>query len=491
MSARADFSRTSRRAAGYTLIEMIVVVLLLSIAMLGILAVFDASARINKSEQDVADAQGAVRYGLYQMTRSIRMAGAGGLFVTQAVMNHRDPQLSGISITNSVDGDSYDNVEAGTTVTDLQGTAVPVRPGTDMIEVRGVFDSPLLAFDDDNANGCQSAAGTCIGAVNVDVKASTNLGHVNNASQRPQFAAIDAYTANADTAPMMVIVASNIDIHSGCSGIPTPQRYPQALYNVGVITAPTDLAGTGTFGSVDFSYSSGGFKVIELDSEDPLVDTNATPGYNFPSGIKNPLRSVGILDDYIFFVDNTDPIHPALARGARRGARFDVVKIADDVEDMQIAYGVDLDGDNRVTRFGAPPFPVNDPDPNVSAGLADDDEWVPNVAGEAPLSPEQFQQDATALIQVPPFAHGGAQPAAHCPRLHGVMVSIVAKGHDPDPTYRADGSLGFRLMNSPVSINSPYPDVAFYPTPGVGSEPHYRRRIQTLKINLRNYAFED
>ena len=68
---------------------MIVVVFLLAIAMLGILAVFDASARINKSEQDVADAQGAVRYGIYQMTRAIRMAGAGGLYVTQAVLNTR------------------------------------------------------------------------------------------------------------------------------------------------------------------------------------------------------------------------------------------------------------------------------------------------------------------------------------------------------------------------------------------------------------------
>ena len=66
-------ARARASAGGFTLIEMIVVVLLLSVAMLGILAVFDASARINKSEQDVADAQGAVRYGVYQMTRAIRM----------------------------------------------------------------------------------------------------------------------------------------------------------------------------------------------------------------------------------------------------------------------------------------------------------------------------------------------------------------------------------------------------------------------------------
>ena len=189
--------RTHRSAAGFTLVEMIVVVLLLSVAMLGILAVFDASARINKSETDVADAQGAVRYGVYQMTRAIRMAGSGGLFVSQAVLNYRDPQLSGITVVNAI-ADSYDNVGNGTTVTDLQGRAVPVRPGTDMIEVRGVLQSPLIAFDSDGANGCQNANNTCVGAVALDAKSTTNLGHVNDdAGNRPQFAAIDAYTAGA------------------------------------------------------------------------------------------------------------------------------------------------------------------------------------------------------------------------------------------------------------------------------------------------------
>ncbi len=92
-----DRTLRASRSAGFTLVEMIVVTLLLLIAMVGLLAVFDASARINKNETDVADAQGNVRYGIYQMTRSIRMAGAGGLYVTQAVLNHADRELPGIT----------------------------------------------------------------------------------------------------------------------------------------------------------------------------------------------------------------------------------------------------------------------------------------------------------------------------------------------------------------------------------------------------------
>jgi hypothetical protein len=69
------------------------------------------------------------------------------------------------------------------------------------------------------------------------------------------------------------------------------------------------------------------------------------------------------------------------------------------------------------------------------------------------------------------------------------MVSLIAKSRDPDPTYRAEGSLGVKILNSPNSANPPFPDVALYPTPG--GEPHYRRRVQNLKVNLRNYAFEN
>ena len=130
-------SRSTRRSmSGFTLVEMIVVTLLLMIAMVGLLAVFDASARINKSESEVADAQGSVRFGVYQMTRVIRMAGAGGLHVGEAIVTQTPKNLLGITA-----GKQYDNV-SGVAVTDINSVDHTVRPGTDMIEVRGVILSP-------------------------------------------------------------------------------------------------------------------------------------------------------------------------------------------------------------------------------------------------------------------------------------------------------------------------------------------------------------
>jgi len=448
----------ARLDRGFTLIEMIVVTLLLSIAMVGLLAVFDASARINKNETDVADAQGAVRYGIYQMTRVIRMAGSGGLFVTQAVLNHNDSLLPGILPS----GASYDNV-AGVTVTDLGGNPRTVRPGTDMIEIRGVILSPLVGFD--QQTGCNGCVGTQALTV-LPIVGDPLIGqHVNDdASNRPQFAAIDAYTAGAANAsPMLVIVADgNTDLHVGCSD-PSPggaTRYPQPMYNVGVITAATRLASLNTFGNVDFGGTIG-----------PRFNAELPSGGSQTAQTIAKVRRAGVLDDIVFFIETdtaNDPqgLHPFLSQGIRRGDRFDVTRLADDVEDMQVAYGVDTNGDNAITRLV--PVSGNDTDPNVST-VAGGDEWVPNVTGETPFVDSDFQSQN-------PFVpgHSGVPPATHCPRLHGVMVSLLAKARDQDPGYRAPAAAGYKIMNSTAT-----------PVPG-----NLRRRVQTLKINVRNYAFQ-
>jgi prepilin-type N-terminal cleavage/methylation domain-containing protein len=457
------FSTASRRSSerGFTLVEMIVVTLLLLIAMLGLLAVFDASARINKNETDVADAQGAVRYGIYQMTRVIRMAGAGGLFVTQAVLNSSDPGLPGIQ----PNARAYDNV-SGMTVTDQTGTAIRVKDGTDMIEIRGVILSPLLGFDQ------QTGCGSCTGAQDLTVLpivGNALIGqHVNNdPTNRPQFAAIDAYTNGATSGNSMLVVVEdgNSDLHTGCSQavVGAATRYPQPLYNVGVITAQTQLASSNTFGTVDFGGTIG----PRFNAEMPSLNSPE------PAASIAKVRRAGILDDIVFFIgllpvaDDPNGDHPFLAQGIRRGDHFVVTTLAEDVEDMQVAYGVDSNGDNAVSRL-CPVNPPDDADPNVST-VANCDEWQPNVVGEAAFTDVDFQSQN-------PFVpgHSGFPLATHCPRLHGVMVSVLAKARDADPTYKGTAAQGYKIMNSTA-------------VPVTGN---HRRRVQTVKINLRNYAFQ-
>lgn len=455
--------RSFTRSSGFTLIEMIIVTLLLSIAMLGLLAVFDASARLNKNETDVADAQGSVRYGIYQMTRSIRMAGVGGLYVTQAVLNHNDAVLGGIT----PGGASYDNV-SGVTVTDTFGKVWNVRDGTDMIEVRGVLNSPLIAFD--QSSGCAPCVGSQqLNALPIIGNASIGEALNNDPAIRPQFATIDAYTQSATAgSPMLVIVQDGKnELHAcGDSGPPVGlQRYPQPPFNVGVISLPTNLASSNTFGTVDFGNAIG-----------ERFNTEMPSGPNQPANPISVLKRAGILDDVVYFITTdpaTDPngIHPFLAQGYRRGNVFEVSHLADDVEDMQVAYGIDTNGDSAVTRLTSAGCPINpdDPDPNFST-TAGCDEWFPNAVGEAAPVDTQFQEQN-------PFnpSHSGIPLAIHCPRLHAVMISLLAKARDSDPTYKGPAANGYKLMNSTAAPI----------TPG-----NYRRRVQTLKINLRNYAFQ-
>jgi prepilin-type N-terminal cleavage/methylation domain-containing protein len=426
-----------RGSAGFTLIEMIIVTFLLAIAMLGILAVFDASARINKSESEVADAQGSVRFGVYQMTRVIRMAGSGGLHVRQAVLTQTAAGLLGITA-----GKQFDNV-SGVTVTDINSTGHPVRDGTDMIEVRGVILSPLYSLLGNSCGGCNTASGSlAIPDQANNAQLPAGLHYNNDDTNRPQFAASVTYTAGVTaTEPMFFLVASGEDQSIGCSTPPAYPRYPLPIYNVAMLKAPASRAGgTLTFSSLDFLNAS----AQQLNGPDPAGGATA------PVRITNLSRG-GVLDDIVYFVDNTDPNHPALAQGTRRGDKFDVVPIAEDVEDMQIAYGVDLNGDG-----------IN---PTISTTAAGD-EWTPNVTGEA-------------FADIPSFLVAGTT----CPNLHSVMISLLAKSHNPDPTYRSPSATGFRTMN--VAVNGQGFPVTAMTT---GS---YRRRVQTLRIALRNYSYEE
>jgi len=439
--------RRARRSSGLTLVETLVGAFLSAVLLVALLALWDSAVRLNKSQIEIADAQGSLRFGLHQVARVVRSAGAGGLFVTQAVLIRPDPGLPGVAAPPD---DDYDNVVGGT-VTDLAGKSVSVRPGTDILEVRGVLFSPLLALD--GASGC----GSCTGSSDLPVKAVTASGHVNDdPARRARFSEIDSYTAGvSDRNPMFVVVVGSDDLRPGCSdgSAGFSPRPPQPSYRVGLLTAPTRLAATGTFGSVDFSDPL----ARELATEDPR---DSPPPADPPV---QAFRRTGILDDVLFFIDNTDPLHPALARALRRGRRFDIVSLAEDVEDLQVAYGVDgLYGSDGVAPDGVLGRLVaaseGDPDPEVST-RPDGDEWAPNVEGERL------------------FATGDLRSSVRCPTLQAVEITLVAKSRDPDPTFRGRGALGLHAMNSPKEARDYGP--AF---------PRYRRRARTVMVGLRNFG---
>jgi hypothetical protein len=456
----------SSRRAGFSILEATIATLLIVLLLLGLLAVCDWAMRLNKTEIAAVEGQGSLRQGLDRIAGVVRMAGTGGLFVTQSVLVRPDRGLGGIAV--SADGD-FDNIDEATVMA-LSGASIPVRPGTDMLEVRGVVFSPLFGFDD--ASGC----GTCAGVVALTVRAVTARGHVNDdPANLPRFSEVDSYAQGTSPEnPRFVVAAAADDLHVGCPSLFAGRAAPpQPSYVVGKLSSPTDLARAGSFGGIDF----GDALAREFTTEDP--DDPAPAG---GQSLAAPLARAGILDDVLFFIDDSDSEHPTLARGVRRGGRFDVVALADDVEDFQVAYGVDgLYGSDGRVRDGSlgrlVPATSTDPDPDVSI-QKDGDEWAPNAPGERPFGPTEFQE-----MQPPPagFPHDGFSSSAHCPALKAVMISLVVRSHDPDPSYRGPGSFGIRTMNAPSMDGG---------NSSTAPPPRFLRRSRTMKINLRNFGVD-
>jgi hypothetical protein len=450
-------------SSGFSILEATIGALLFVLLLLGFLAVFDSAARLNKSEIATVEAQGSLRYALDRISRIVRMAGAGGLFVAQSVLVRPDPGVEGIALSG--DGD-FDNIDSGS-ITDLSGRRIPIRPGTDLLDVRGVILSPLFGFDE--TTGC----GSCRGVAELTVGAVTARGHVNNdGGSRPRFSEVDSYTQGVSSEnPMFVIAAAADDLHGGCPPSFTGRTLPpQPSYAVGKLASPTALARAGSFGWIDF----GDAVARELTTENP-DEAAASSSQPLPA----PLARAGIVDDVLFFVDDSDRRHPVLAQGVRRGARFDVFPVAENVADMQVAYGVDglyagdgWSADGSIGRLV--PSSEEDPDPEVSV-RKDGDEWAPNAPGERLFGPTEFQH-----VQPAPsgFWHDGSSSSAHCPVLKALMISVVVRSGDPDPSYRGRRSSPVRTMNAPEPVSD-----------STGPE-RFNRYGRTIKINLRNFGLD-
>jgi prepilin-type N-terminal cleavage/methylation domain-containing protein len=118
-----------RRDAGFTLIELLVAIAVLAIFIVGILSLFDTSQRVAKTETELADTQENVRYAAYHLLRTARMVGG-----TAMPFAHDD---AGADVW--VAGQLQNNVS--TFVNDFDGSTVPTTPGSDVLTLRGFFET--------------------------------------------------------------------------------------------------------------------------------------------------------------------------------------------------------------------------------------------------------------------------------------------------------------------------------------------------------------
>ncbi len=487
--------KIARRPGGFTLIEVLISLAITIVIVIAMATLFDRSTRMTKVENSVTDAQQNVRYGMYELVRQIRMAGAGGLPAnpdsTAALSTSRQfPVSLNLGSTGYGTGTTFfvNNVGSGGTDVVIGGSHY-VRRGTDMIHIRGILDDPI--YDLGGGNWVPSGGGSVSGGTLTIVNCSKYLDPLSP----PAVAACGGYAANDMTffLNLPAVWTDKIFVMKDSSG----------LIGAGLVTsAPTPTTGGGLTSAQ-----------LTLDMTNAYVQS-LNPGGAFPAALTNPIRG-GFLDDRVFFIDNgtsasatcgpttanliPGPCHPVLSMadwqsGDTTGAPYStatVTQIAEDIEDLQVAYGIDFynvqtnEGSwgSPASTVGTNAFPsddslsildqstfnqivagtLTDTSSVEDASAADKDEWIGNADGE--------------------LGTGGAYTAtfdetSDLSRLRSIEVSLLGKGSQPDTKFAGPGAKAWKLMDSQavmVSAEDGFP---------------YHRRVQTARINLRNFQFQ-
>lgn len=417
---------------GITLIEAIVAIAVLVSIAIGLYALLDSSNRLAKQETNVAEAQQSARVGIQELSRLIRQARVGQLYYGNAIL----------PATNNAPG--------GTSLVDLSGAAHYIRKGTDVVEVRGILLGDRYTMTSNDV--------TCDGTCTVTIRSTSYNGVVNYPSGGMP-------TLASKTRPFYFVVADGSTQRITAGG----RDYLVVLYYVGRVDTSgnwyTTTADTFTF--TMNPQDSGAQKLNATTGGAPAIE-QAYAG--------------GAVDDILFFVDegssdasssNVDT-HPSLAEAIfdPSSGRYDIQPLVDEVEDFQVAYGVDGVVAGNPPDRGISPM-------TIDASGVNKDEWVGNVATEIETglvvsSNDPRRVDAFLDTTIP---SGPPNPALATPALRSVWLSLVVKATDPDFKYEGPGATGIRALDSTA--------VSFSDSASTGRR--YRRRVQSFAVALRNY----
>lgn len=351
----------SRRERGYTLVELLVSLLVMSLVLVAAYTVFDFQTRLAQVQTQVSEMQQSQRIGQYQTMRETRMAGRGGV-----------PADVAIEVRNNVG-------EGGTEREVLIGFAdSPVAvEGSDILVVRGVFNTPIyqLRIPDPTAF-----------TVDMDEGTGSILIRDPTPSGVPQDLTILRDILEAEPfRPEAIVVAS---------------AFEDGVYAVVELTGG-EFAADET--RLDFRFEGG----VHTDAYLGL-----TPGGVFPEEADQAIGFIGILEEYRYYIREVEDqarlvprlsrarVYPGTAEPYAGNAANTRVDIADNVFDLQVALGFDTDGD----------------------GVVRPDEWLFAEPGQDPTQPPwNNPQNRLGYVRINTLAR---TPQPHIGYLAPVLTRI-------------------------------------------------------------------
>jgi prepilin-type N-terminal cleavage/methylation domain-containing protein len=383
---------------GFTIIEMVVSLAITALLLMGVLATFDLNSRITRVETHVADMQQSLRIAQDDVVRTVRMAGRGGLLLTDAT--HALP--TGVAVS------FRDNVPDNQLIV-AANEKTRILPGTDVLTVRGVFGT-LYQSNVASALKLNLAAGT---------------GELTLTNPSPGGAAQDLTplkTAITKGVPEALLLVSSLD---------------DTIYAVVELTGATVVEDK----SVTLTFRISG-------SDKANAYGKLSPGGVFSPNLLN-VGYAGILEEYRYYVredhaipgDRASDLAPKLVKarffpGTDEPYREDedaaprLDDLADNILDLQVAFGFDTTNQGNRAQ-DADYVGTDDQIAETADGIGDD--WLFNA-------PQDQATDAVWQNLPPEY----------------VRITTLARTdrRDPDPKYRSP-MLPTRIENRAYPSNDP------------------------------------
>lgn len=331
----AGRSRTGRsRESGFTLIEMVVSLFVLVLILVGVLYLFDLNSRLARVETNVADMQQSLRIGQYNLVRVVRMAGRGGLPVLSPPNGANG--FTGKLLPTGVAVEVDDNVAAGTTIGGAGGPAVVA--GTDIVTVRGIFSGPVYSLNPVSAASFNPPDATGVGSLTIQNVSPTGVPQSFGQATQHDWLAGAIADANAGQQPAIIFVS------------------PLGQYAVAAIQAGSVINGNTATISYKIGAVGGGGT--------PADYIKLMAGAVYPPALRT-VAFAGVLQEYKYYI-RSEPSVPGNAASAKipvlsRAELYPNTTtplggdsanlgedIADNVLDLQAAFGVDVNGDGTI-----------------------------------------------------------------------------------------------------------------------------------------------
>lgn len=340
---------TDHRSAGFSLVEMVVTLAILTMVIIAALTLVDSGNRITRSQTDIADLQNNHRVAQQEMIRMLGMAGIGGL--AEGI----DPATGGdstagvfpaglaLAVTNNVGSN-----------TRLAGITTPlVVEGSDILTVRGVFSTPVYFIEPQ-----QPLTLDPDGRTSIVLQRNPELGVMQDLEPLRQ----ELAAALADSPRRAEAVIVRDRFNPGAFAVleldpmaTVPGTTGDASLTVGLILSSNDS---------DQKYAD---EYGRMALGTSLLQGSGGSLVPLPEGgisvqLPRVIGTLGLLEEYRFYVrqewdvagDSTSRLKPALARARFYPGTNDLhpeasIDVSDGVLDLQIALGVDLPpGDGRV-----------------------------------------------------------------------------------------------------------------------------------------------